>query len=150
MARRPWLLTQLGQRLALVLVFALSLLAIVPAINQVNQDTGRVVPQLDTTNVSYCELIACGAIESMAGLVITDEIEITESDYGTKVSIRVINTGRLVGEREVWAQVRTQEGKLVEGMRTKLNLTDQGEQHVEFQFSGTPQELADLRVFLGF
>ena len=150
MARRPWLLTQLGQRLAVLAVFALSILAIVPAINQVNLDTGRQVPQLDTANVSYCELSACGSIETMAGLVITDEIEISESDYGTKVRIRVINTGRLVGEREVWAQVRSQEGKLVEGMRTRLNLTDQGPQHVEFQFSGTPQELADFRVFLGF
>ena len=150
MARRPWLLTQLGQRLAVVVVLALSLLAIVPAINQVSEDTSRVVPKLDTANVIYCELSACGAIPTMAGLVVTDEVQITESEYGTKISVRVINTGRLVGEREVWAQVRTQEGKLVEGMRTKLKLSDQGPQHVEFQFSGTPQELADLRVFLGF
>lgn len=150
MARRPWLLTQLGQRLAVVVVLALSLLAIVPAINQVSEDTSRVVPQLDTAKVVYCELSACGAIPTMAGLVVTDEVQITESDYGTKISVRVINAGRLVGDREVWAQVRSQEGKLVEGMRTKLKLSDQGPQHVEFQFSGTPQELADLRLFLGF
>ncbi len=150
MARRPWLLTQLGQRLAVVVVLALSLLAIVPAINQVSEDTSRVVPQLDTANVIYCELSACGAIPTMAGLVVTDDVQITESDYGTKISVRVINSGRLVGDREVWAQVRTQEGNLVEGMRTKLKLSDQGPQHVEFQFSGTPQELADLRIFLGF
>jgi hypothetical protein len=38
----------------------------------------------------------------------------------------------------------------VEGMRTKLKLSDQGPQHLEFQFSGTLRELADLGVFLGF
>jgi hypothetical protein len=150
MARQPWLLTQIGQRLALVLVLALSLGTILPAIERVSRDTSRLVPQLDPANVSYCEIRACDAIEKLSGLIIADEAEVSEAEYGTKLSIRLINAGRLAGEREVWAQVRTQEGKLVEGMRTKLKLSDQGPQHLEFQFSGTPQELADLGVFLGF
>ena len=150
MARRPWLLTQAGQKLSLLLVFAVSLLAISPAINQVSEDNQRQVSQLDPEDVTYCELSACEAIEKLAGLQVTEDIEVSEASYGTQIRIRLINTGRLTGVREVWSQIRTEEGKLVEAIRARLELSDQGPQHVEFQFSGKPSELANLRVFLGF
>jgi hypothetical protein len=149
-AKRPWLLTPKGQKISLFLAFVISAVAIAPAAIQVASDNSREIAQLDPTDVSYCELSACGEIEKIRGLVVTDEVTITEVAYGTSLRIRLINGGRLTGERDVWAQVRTLEGSMVEGMRTRLILTDQGPQHVEFQFSGKPSELANLRVFLGF
>ncbi|MGA1646454.1 MAG: hypothetical protein ACO4AV_15930 [bacterium] len=150
MAKRPWLLTPKGQKISLFLAFVISVVAIAPAVIQVASDSSREVTQLDPTDVSYCELSACGEIEKIRGLVVTDEVTIKEVAYGTSLKIRLINGGRLTGARDVWAQVRTLEGSMVEGMRTRLILTDQGPQHVEFQFSGKPSELAKLRVFLGF
>lgn len=150
MAKRPWLLTPKGQKISLFLAFVIAAVAIAPAVVQVTLDTSRDISQLDPSDVSYCELSVCGEIEKIPGLVVTDEVTITEVAYGTSLRIRLINGERLTGERDVWAQVRTLEGSLVEGMRTRLILTDQGPQHVEFQFSGNPSELANLRVFLGF
>jgi hypothetical protein len=135
---------------SLFLVFLISVIAIAPAVIQISADTSREVTELDPSDVSYCELSVCGEIKKVKGLVVSDEVTITEVAYGTSLKIRLVNGGRLTGARDVWAQVRTLEGTMVEGMRTRLILTDQGPQHVEFQFSGNPSELANLRVFLGF
>ncbi len=151
MAKRPWLLSPLGMRVSAVLVFAVSIAAIAPVLMQFAIEQERQsISQLDPKAITYCELEACDRIEKLAGLKINPVAEITETEYGTEVKIRVINSGRLVGEREVWAQVRTKDGALVEGMRTSLRLTDQGPQFVKFFFSGNPRELEGLRLFLGF
>lgn len=151
MAKRPWLLTTLGQRLSLFLVFAISTAAIAPAVIQIQiQEQQYLIPQLDPSAVSYCELSVCGEIATLGGLRISPDIDVNEMAYGTEVLIPVINTSLLIGEREVWAQVRTEEGKLVEGMRTILTLTDQGPQVIRLNFTGSKAEFQQLRLFLGF
>lgn len=151
MAKRPWLLTPNGMRISLVLVFALSIAAVAPVLLQFSVEQERQsISQLDPKAITYCELEACDQIQKLSGLKITSDVAIVETEYGTEIKIRVINSGRLVGEREVWAQVRTADGSLVEGMRTWLRLTDQGPQFLNFFFSGNPSELQALRLFLGF
>lgn len=151
MAKRPWLLTQIGMRLSVVLAFAISVAAVAPALWQFSEDQQRqLVSQLDPKAITYCEIEACGSIEKLSGLTITSDVEITESEYATEVRIRVINSGRLSGTREVWAQARTKEGTLVEGMRTILRLTEKGPQFINLSFTGTASELKGLRLFLGF
>ena len=151
MAKRPWLLTPGGMRISLVLVFAISFAAIAPVFLQFeNEQQRQMISQLDPKAITYCEVEACGQIEKLAGLTITNDIDVVEKAFGTEIQIRVVNTGRLVGEREVWAQVRTSEGNLVEGMRTSLRLTNRGPQFIKLNFSGTVAELQAFRLFLGF
>lgn len=151
MAKRPWLLTPNGMRFSLVIVFALSIAAVAPVLVQFAADQERqTVSQLDPKAVTYCEVKVCGEIEKLAGLKVTEDIDVIETAYSTEIKIRVINSGRLIGSREVWAQARTKEGKLVEGMRTILKLSDKGPQFIQLTFTGPALELKELRLFLGF
>ena len=135
-------------RLSMILGFVISILLIWPAVEQVRDET-RVIAPFDRTNVSYCELSACGHIEGL-GLEVVYPPVIEEGEFGSEVFVRVINRGRLVGEREFWAELRTQEGKFVEAMRGELVLSDQGPQFIRFFFTGKKAEFSGLVVDFGY
>ncbi len=145
--KRPWLISSAGMRLSMVLGFVLSILLIWPAIEQVRDET-RVIEPFDRTNVTYCELSACGHIEGL-GLEVVYPPSVVEGEYGTEVFVQVINKGRLSGEREFWAELRTSEGKFVEAMRGDLVLTDQGPQFIRFFFTGKKAEYSGLIMDFG-
>ena len=132
----------------MILGFVVSILLIWPAIEQVQEET-RVIAPLDRTSISYCELSACGHIEGL-GLEIVDPPAVSEGDYGTEVFVQVINRGRLSGEREFWAELRTKDGKFVEAMRGFVTLTDQGPQVINFFFTGKEAEFRGLVMKLGY
>lgn len=132
----------------MILGFVLAILLIWPAIEQVRDET-RIIQPFDRTNVTYCELSACGHIEGL-GLEIVYPPAVTEGEFGTEVLVQVINRGRLTGEREFWAELRTQEGKFVEAMRGELVLTDQGPQFIRFFFTGTEIEFTGLVMDFGY
>lgn len=135
-------------RLSMLLGFVLSILLIWPAIEQVRDET-RVIQPFDRTNVTYCELSACGHIEGL-GLEIIYPPTVVGGEYGTEVFVQVINRGRLTGEREFWAQLKTQEGGFVEAMRGELVLTDQGPQLIRFFFTGPESEFLGLVMEFGY
>ena len=132
----------------MILGFVISILLIWPAVEQV-QDETRVIAPLDRTSISYCELSACGYIEDL-GLEIVYPAVIEEGAYGTEVFVQVINRGRLTGEREFWAELRTQEGKFVEAMRGELVLSNQGPQLIRFFFTGKKAEFQGLVMDFGY
>lgn len=132
----------------MILGLVISILLIWPAIEQV-QDETRVIAPLDRTSITYCELSACGDIEGL-GLEIVYPPSVTEGEYGTEVFVQVINRGRLTGEREFWAELRTQEGKFVEAMRGELVLTSKGPQSIRFFFTGTAAEFSGLVMDFGY
>ena len=132
----------------MILGFVVSILLIWPAIEQV-QDETRVIAPLDRKSITYCELSACGHLGGL-GLEIVDPPKVSEGDYGTEVFVQVINRGRLTGEREFWAELRTKDGKFVEAMRGFVTLTDQGPQVIKFFFTGKEAEFRGLVMKLGY
>ena len=76
--------------------------------------------------------------------------EVVEGEFGTEVFVQVINRGRLSGERQFWAELRTQEGAFVEAMRGELVLTDQGPQLIRFFFTGNEAEFSGLVMDFGY
>ena len=132
----------------MILGFVISILLIWPAIEQVREET-RVIEPLDRTNVTYCELSACGHIEGL-GLEIVYPPVVEEGEFGTEVFVQVINRGRLTGEREFWAELKTQEGEFVEAMRGELVLTNQGPQLIRFFFTGPAKEFSGLVMDFGY
>jgi len=148
--KRPWLLTPRGQRVAILVATLLSILAIIPAANQIAQEVSRDVPQLDSTNVFYCELPSCGEVDSVPGLVVQGSYVATESEFGVFISIPVLNTALLSGEREVWVQLKSAAGAQVEGMRGRLVLGTKGQNQIEVFFTGNLDELDAGTLHLGF
>ncbi len=132
----------------MMLGFIISILLIWPAIEQVRDET-RVIQPFDRTNVTYCELSACGYIEGL-GLEVVYPPVVEEGEFGTEVFVQVINKGRLSGERQFWAELRTQEGAFVEAMRGELVLTDQGPQLIRFFFTGNEAEFSSLVMDFGY
>ena len=108
-------------RLAMVMGLLLSILLIWPAYNQV-LDEERPISQLDPTSLSYCELETCGYIEEL-GIEVLAPAEIREGAYGTEVWVQVVNKDRMSGTRQIWAELRSPEGKLVEGANTIADFT---------------------------
>ncbi len=132
----------------MILGFVVSILLIWPAIEQVRDET-RVIQPFDRTRVTYCELSACGYIEGL-GLEVVYPPEEVEGEFGTEVFVQVVNRDRLSGERQFWAELRTQEGKFVEAMRGELVLTDQGPQLIRFFFTGPADEFSGLVMDFGY
>ncbi len=135
-------------RLAMVMGLLLSILLIWPAYNQV-LDEERPISQLDPTSLSYCELETCGYIEGL-GIEVLAPAEIRESAYGTEVWVQVVNKDRMSGSRQIWAELRSPEGKLVEGMRGELELSNKGPQYIRFFFTGQPEEFETLGFTLAY
>ncbi len=76
--------------------------------------------------------------------------EIRQGVYGTEVWVQVVNTGRMSGTRQIWAELRSPEGKLVEGMRGELELSNSGHQFIRFFFTGQPEEFETLIFTLAY
>ncbi len=135
-------------RLSVVLALLLPLLLIWPAIEQVEEDL-RTIPQLDPTSLSYCELESCGYIEEL-GIEILSPAEIREGAYGTEVWVQVVNKDRRSGTRQIWAELRSPQGKLVEGMREELELSNSGPQLIRCFCTGQPEEFETLEFTLAY
>jgi len=135
-------------RLVMVMGLLLSILLIWPAYSQV-LDEERPIPQLDSTSLSYCELEYCGYIKEL-GVEVLAPAEIREGAYGTEIWVQVLNKDRMSGTRQIWAELRSPEGKLVEGMRGELELSNQGPQFIRFFFTGPPEEFESLSFTLAY
>ncbi len=135
-------------RLSVVIAILLPLLLIWPAIEQVEKDL-RTIPQLDPQSLSYCELESCGYLEEL-GIEILTPAEVREGAYGTEVLVQVVNKDRMSGSRQIWAELRSPAGKLVEGMRGELELSNQGPQFIRFFFTGQSEEFESLSFTLAY
>ena len=148
--KRPWLLTQAGQRITMLIATLLTIFAIPLAYQQIAVEAGRVPAALDPKNVDYCQIDQCGTIEKLAGLEVVGIEKITETEFGTTVSIRLLNHGQLTGSREIWAELRTQSGKRIESMRQVVELNSKGIQLLELFFTGSRTDFESGILLLGF
>lgn len=131
----------------MIAAIALSLLALLPLAQQIELEASRSeLPVPYPGQVEYCLLEVC---QELSGIALTDEIEILETEFGTEFSIRVINSGRQVGQREIWAELRAPSGERIESLRGLLELTPKGPQYIEFFFTGTKRELEANDLYLG-
>lgn len=146
--KKPWLVSQMGQRLTvwlgglLALLLLLSLIPFVTAVTLPRTD----LPQLDTGNVTYCEINTCDLGNSL-GLKIRD-ISVSENEFEATISIELVNEKRWDGEREAWMQFRTKTGVLIEMAKGEMILNDKTAT-LELSFTGSIAELNDLQWFLG-
>lgn len=148
--KRPWLLTQAGQRITMFIATLLTLIAIPLAYQQLTAEAQRVPVPLDPANIDYCELESCGKIEKLAGLEVAGVEAVSGSEFGTTISIRLINHGQLAGDREVWAELRSQSGERIESMRQVVELSPKGIQRLELFFTGSKAEFENGILLLGF
>lgn len=132
----------------MVMGLLLSILLIWPAYIEV-LDEERPVPELDPQSLSYCELESCGYIEEL-GIEVLSPPDVQEGAYGTEVWVPVINKDRMSGSRQIWAELRSPGGKLVEGMRGELELSNKGPQYIRFFFTGQPEEFETLSFTLAY
>ena len=131
----------------MIAAIALSLLALLPLAQQIELQASRSeLPIPSPGQVEYCLLEVC---RELSGIALTDEIEILETEFGTEFSIRVINSGRQVGQREIWAELRAPSGERIESLRGLLELSPKGPQYIEFFFTGTKRELEANDLYLG-
>ena len=146
--KRPWLLTQPGQRFSLLAGILVAVLAGLSLFIQAEVETSRKnFPLLDTANVSYCLIQECGVIEPY-GLEIRT-VEIQEYKFDSEISFTFVNHKRLHGTREVWLRVRKPDGSILEMAKGPIYLSDR-EAKITFTFTGFPKELEQGSIYLGF
>ena len=130
---------------------ALALISLIPLAIQLQLESSRYqVMQLDRTDVTFCELERCGVLVDFQDLEPVGPAKVTEGEFGTEVVVDVINHSRLEGRREVWALLRTPEGKIVEGMKIWLELKNAGRNRLVFFFTGSKSEFEAGVLSLGF
>ena len=133
--KRPWLLTQVGQRSSMLISTALSLILLLALMLQsaLVEAPRENLTQLDRANISECVVLECGRIQALGGLE-PESVQILPGEFVNTIRIEFVNHGRLIGEREIWLELRDQTGNWLEAGRTKLTLGPKGKTYVEFGF----------------
>jgi len=133
--KRPWLLTQEGQRTSMLIATLLSVLALIGLWIQltfVEAPRTQIVP-LDRSEISECVLLECGRIAALGGLE-PESVSVTQGEFVNTIRIEFVNHGRLVGTRELWLELRDSSGRWLEAGRTTINLALKGKTVAEFGF----------------
>ncbi len=133
--KRPWLLTQQGQRTSMLIATLLSLVTLVGVWIQLAFVEGprSEVIQLDRSNLSDCIVLECGKIAEIGGLE-PEAISVTPGEFVNTIRIEFVNHGRLVGSRELWLELRDSAGRWLEAGRTSIELSPKGKIVAEFGF----------------
>jgi hypothetical protein len=153
--KRPWLTTTTGQRWSIVLSVVISAVMVIALIGYwILQAAPRVqITQLDPNQIEYCYLEQCTPIDKLAGLELVTTPEpysVIVGEWGTSIQLRFVNRGRLEGTRELRLLLRSDKGKIIEGMRQEVTFMPKGPMLVEFFFTGFPEELQRGNLQLGY
>jgi hypothetical protein len=121
-------------------------------LNYANQELPRTnVTQLDSANVTYCEIAACPAIQ---GLVITNSAsavgELQSQKNGELLVLEFTNTLMLEGEREFWLRVETKDGRLLEMASVEVKLGLKTRTITEFLLVSNFEEITAGNLYLGY
>ncbi len=133
--KRPWLLTQQGQRTSMLIASLLSVVALLALWIQLSfiEAPRYQVEPIDRTNLTDCILMECGRIEELGGLE-PESITVTQGEFVNTIRVEFVNHGRLVGNRELWLELRDSSGRWLEAGRTTVKLTPKGKTFAEFGF----------------
>ena len=153
--KRPWLTTTTGQRWSIGLSVVISTVMVVSLFSYwILQAAPRIqIAQLDPNQIEYCQLSDCAPIDKLAGLELVTAPEpylVVVSEWGTSIQLRFVNHGRLEGTRELRLLLRSDNGKIIEGMRQEVTFSPKGPVLVEFFFTGFPKELQSSTLELGY
>ena len=101
--KRPWLLSQKGQRVSILISLLISAAMTLSLLSFIQSTVlPRVqITQLDERQITYCELSKCEKIDSLKGLELIpnpDYFQITTGRWFTTVTMRFLNHGQLNGE----------------------------------------------------
>ena len=153
--KRPWLTTTTGQRWSIGLSVVISTVMVVSLFSYwILQAAPRIqIAQLDPNQIEYCQLSDCAPVDKLAGLELVTTPEpylVVVSEWGTSIQLRFVNHGRLEGTRELRLLLRSDNGKIIEGMRQEVTFSPKGPVLVEFFFTGFPEELQSGTLELGY
>lgn len=139
---RPYFTTHKGQKAALVMANALSLLLLIGLALQLAlvESPRTLVPQLQSSNLNYCEVLACGKIESVGDLEPV-AVSIQEGEFINTIRVEFVNHGRLSGSREFRIEFRDSSGKWLESAKATLELTPKGRLAIEFGLTHSRESL---------
>ena len=151
--KRPWILTPKGQRSSLHIANLLSLalfLGFAFHFTLVESPRQQVV-QLDTANVTYCELDLCPAIQGLELVNPAAAIsDLEQRAFGTAMTLDFSNRGRLEGSRVLWVKVISPSGVVIEMASTEITMNLKNRTRAEFLFVSTKTELSEAKILLGY
>ena len=75
----------------------------------------------------------CGRIDELGGLE-PESIKVTQGEFVNTIRVEFVNHGRLVGDRELWLELRDSSGRWLEAGRTTVKLALKGKTFAEFGF----------------
>ncbi len=153
--KSPWLTTTTGQRWSIVLSVVISAVMVISLFSYwILQAAPRIqITQLDPNQIDYCQLNDCAPIDKLAGLELVTTPEpysLLIGEWGTSIQLRFVNHGRLEGTRELRLLLRSDKGRIIEGMRQEVTFLPKGPVLVEFFFTGFPEELQSGTLELGY
>ena len=109
------------------------------------------VPQLDTANVTYCELSECGqmfGIELKNGAIAQSES--VQTPIGVELTLEFINHSRFEGRRQLWLRMDTPEGNFVEAASTWIDLGLKTKTEAKFMITGLKPEIETSKIYIGY
>ena len=109
------------------------------------------VTQIDTSNVSYCELSQCPRIQGLEltnGSTAIQRIE--EKAYGQLLTVDFTNHEMMQGERVLWLQIEAEDGRILEMASTVITMDLKSRTTASFLLVTDAQTLAVSKVLLGY
>ena len=149
--KRPFFTTVKGQRLSMNLSYIISLFLLVALGLQINlvENPRNVVTQLDSGNLSSCELLECGRISQLGGLE-PIRVAFEPGEFHTTVRVEFVNHGRLQGSRDLRLELRNSSGGFLEAATTRVLLMPKGRTKAEFGFTHSVPALESGRLKLSY
>lgn len=151
--KRPWLLTQNGKKTAMHAANFLSLLLFMAFVLQFTlvERPRTQVPQLDTANVTYCEITECSEVfgvrlENGAAA----KSNAIQTPIGVELELNFSNTARYEGKRQLWIRMETSTGEFVEAASTWVEFGLKIQAVANFSITGTLDEFQNSRLYLGY
>lgn len=151
--KRPWIITPKGQRTSLHIANLTSLILFLAFVFQYQfvEQPRTEVPQLDTANVTYCELSEC---DEMFGIALTNGViaqaEAVQTPIGVELTLNFTNQARLEGRRQLWLRMETQSGEFVEAASTWIDLGLRVQTEAKFMITGLKEEILNSKIFIGY
>ena len=151
--KRPWILTPKGQRFSLHIANVLSLALFIGYALQFQfvEQPRTQVPQLQTNNVTYCEISEC---EKVFGIELENGdaslAKLKQTAIGVELKLEFTNSARWEGRRELWLKMQTQDGSFVEAASTWIELGLKQKPVAIFVITGTVEEISQNKLLLGY
>lgn len=109
------------------------------------------VPQLNTANVTYCEITQCSEI---FGVRVVDganaQLASKQTPIGVQLELQLQNTSRYEGRRQLWLRMESPSGEFVEAASTWVDFSLKNRTIAEFLITGTKAEIEGSKIYLGY